>query len=93
MPRFATEIKPGYQVYQKMLNIDSSLNDSLENLKVLRLHKIMIAFGVIPNEFGGWGSMRQTKCDQNQGNWTLGVGVRGQIEGKVGTFGCNSFFD
>ena len=71
--------------------INSSLNESLENLKVLRLYKIVIAFRVIPNEFRGWGSMRRTKCDQDQGNRTLRSGVRGQNEGKIGTFGCDTF--
>ena len=71
--------------------INSSLNESLENLMVLRLYKIVIAFRVIPNEFRGWGSMRRTKCDQDQGNRTLRSGVRGQNEGKIGTFGCDIF--
>ena len=71
--------------------INSSLNESLENLKVLRLYKFVIAFRVIPNEFRGWGSMRRTKCDQDQGNWTLRSGVRGQNESKIGTFGSETF--
>ena len=74
-----------------MFFINSSLNESLENLMVLRLYKIVIAFRVIPNEFRGWGSMRRTKCDQDQGNRTLRSGVRGQNEGKIGTFGCDIF--
>ena len=73
------------------VHINSSLNESLENLMVLRLYKIVIAFRVIPNEFRGWGSMRRTKCDQDQGNRTLRSGVRGQNEGKIGTFGCDTF--
>ena len=76
---------------QKLHVINSSLNESLLNLKVLRLYKIVDAFGIIPNEFRGWGSMRRTKCDQDQVNRTLRSGVRGQNEGKIGTFGCDTF--
>ena len=35
--------------------------------------------------------MRRTKCDQDQANRTLRSGVRGQNEGKIGTFGCDTF--
>ena len=58
---------------------------------VLRLYKILITFGGIPNESMGWGSMRPTKCDQDQGNRTLCSGVRGQHEGKIGIFGRDTF--
>ena len=74
-----------------VFTINSGLNESLLNLKVLRLYKIVDAFGIIPNEFRGWGSMRRTKCDQDQANRTLRSGVRGQNEGKIGTFGCDTF--
>ena len=67
------------------------LNESLLNLKVLRLYKIVDAFGIIPTEFRSWGSMRRTKYDQDQANRTLRWGVRGQNEGKIGTFGCDTF--
>ena len=35
--------------------------------------------------------MRRSKCDQDQHNRTLRSGVRGQNEGKTGTFGCDTF--
>ena len=60
-------------------------------MKVLRLYKIVDAFRIISNEFRGWGSMRQTKCDQDQAKRTLRSRVRGQNEGKIGTFGCDTF--
>ena len=58
---------------------------------VSRLYKILITFGGIPNEFMGWSSMRPTKCDQDQGNPTLCLRVRGQHEAKIGIFGCDTF--
>ena len=63
----------------------------MSHLKIWTFKKILIAFGVIPNEFRGWGSKRRTICDQDQGYRTLHLGVRGQNEGKIGTFGCNTF--
>ena len=35
--------------YRECGDINSSLNESLSNLKVLRLYEILIAFGIIPN--------------------------------------------
>ena len=35
--------------------------------------------------------MRRTKGDQDQGNRTLCSGVRGKNEGKIGTFGRDTF--
>ena len=46
----------------------------------MRLCKILIAFKGIHNDFRGWGSMRPTKCNQDQGNRILRLGVRAQIE-------------
>ena len=34
--------------------------------------------------------MRGTQCDRDQDSRTLRSGVRGQNEGKIGTFGCDT---
>ena len=70
----------------KSLLINSSLNESLENLKVLRLYKIVITLESFPNDFRGWIPVRPTICDQAQVDRTLRSGVRAQNEGKFELF-------
>ena len=46
----------------------------------------MLTCGRVPRHIKSWGSMRPTKCDQAQVNWTLRSGVRAKKEGKFGLF-------
>ena len=42
--------------------------------------------GRVPRPIKSWGSMRPTKCDQTQVDWTLRSGVRVKNEGKLELF-------
>jgi hypothetical protein len=64
--------------------INSSLNEIIPNLNVFGSYKIRIMYGCFANSFRSSGSMRPTKCDQEQVNQTLRSGARAKNEGKFG---------
>ena len=45
-----------------------SVTNSITPLEVLRLNKILIAFGSVPNGFMEWVSTRVMECDHEEGN-------------------------
>ena len=51
--------------------INNSLIETIENSKVCRQYRIRRACGRVPRPIEIWGSMKPTKCDQAQVNWTL----------------------
>ena len=66
--------------------INSSLIETIQNFEVFGQYKIRLACGRVPRPIKIWGSMRPTKCDQAQVNWTLRSGVRAKNEGKFELF-------
>ena len=66
--------------------INSSLIETILNFEVFGRYKIMHTCGRVPRYIKSWGSMRPTKCDQAQVDWTLRSGVRVKNEGKFELF-------
>ena len=88
MPKSAAICTPELNINSPLniMFINSSLIETIQNFEVFGQYKIRLACGRVPRPIKIWGSMRPTKCDQAQVNWTLRSGVRAKNEGKFELF-------